>query len=483
MLFHVLLLGDAPEIDLLADALPSPDVVVGRVAATSFWSEPGRHSFDLVVLCHGDLTDDLSSAIGRVRSLEQRPEVVVLAESLTDREILDLQAAGCFAVVPSGLTEEPLTRAMQKVVERRRETLAARMESHGPRLKADDWICRSSATQNVVRIARRVAVSDTSVLLLGETGAGKEWLARVIHGESPRASGPFVAVNCGAIPEGLLESELFGHEKGAFTGAVKARRGFFEQAHGGTLFLDEIGDMAGHLQVRLLRSLQDRSIQRLGGEEVVPVDTRVIAATHRDLKAAMDGGGFRRDLYYRLAVVTLVVPALRERPEDIPLLADRYLREFVRKFDRSEIEGFTASALEALGAYPWPGNVRELINVIERAVLLCDGDRIDWVDLPLEVAAPAEPGSSATGDEAWVEDIEHWIDQPVDVGRQAVVADFERRYFTRLLQRNRGHIGRTAEQAGIDPRTLYNKLRQLGLKKSDFKGLTPQASSKSSQDS
>ena len=474
MLFHVLLLGDAPEIDLLASSLAGPDVAVGRTTAMSFWSEPGLHAFDLVVLCHGDLPDDLSSAIGRVRALEQRPEVVVLAEGLVDREILDLQAAGCFAVVPAGLADEPLTRAMQKVVSRRLETVAAQADSGGPQPKAEDLICRSSATQNVVRIARRVAVSDTSVLLLGETGAGKEWLARMIHGESPRASGPFVAVNCGAIPESLLESELFGHEKGAFTGAIKTRRGFFEQAHGGTLFLDEIGDMASHLQVRLLRTLQDRSIQRLGGEETVPVDTRVIAATHRDLKAAMDGGSFRRDLYYRLAVVTLVVPALRERQEDIPLLADRYLREFVGKFDRSEIEGFSASALEALGAYNWPGNVRELINVIERAVLLCEGDRIDWVDLPLEVAAPANSEPTDAND-SWVDDIEHWIEQPVEIGRQAVVADFERRYFTRLLQRNRGHIGRTAEQAGIDPRTLYNKLRQLGLKKSDFKGLAPAA--------
>ncbi len=470
MLFHVLVLGDGSEIDLLEASLTTGDVMTARRVAPAFWAEPGLQPFDLVIVNHRDLPEDFGSAIGRVRALEQKPEVVVLAEGLDDRRTLDLQAAGCFAVVPAGMAADPLTRAVQKVVDRRRETLVSHAGSRSAQPKVADLVCRSSATQNVLRIARRVAVSDTSVLLLGETGAGKEWLARAIHGESPRASGPFIAVNCGAIPEGLLESELFGHEKGAFTGAVKARRGYFEQAHGGTLFLDEIGDMAGHLQVRLLRALQDRTIQRLGGEETVPVDTRVVAATHRDLKAAMDGGSFRRDLYYRLAVVTLVVPALRERQEDIPLLADTYLKEFVLKLDRPEIEGFSEAALEALMAYDWPGNVRELINVIERAVLLCEGQRVDWVDLPLEVAAPADSDPPDSAGEPSVDDVELWIDQPLEFGREAVVIDFERRYFTRLLQRNRGHVGHTAEQAGIDPRTLYNKLRRLGLRKSDFKG-------------
>jgi DNA-binding NtrC family response regulator len=338
-------------------------------------------------------------------------------------------------------------------------------------VRTDQFISHSPAAQQILRMARRVAASDTSLLLLGETGSGKDWLARAVHSESPRCHAPFIAVNCGAVPESLLESELFGHVKGAFTGAVKDRRGYFELAHRGTLYLDEVGEMPQHLQIKLLRALQDRLIQRLGSEEVIEVDVRFIAATNRDLTAAVKNGTFRQDLYYRLAVVTLQVPALRERLEDIPELVENYLDKHTKKLNRADITGLTPRAAEALLTYDWPGNVRELVNVLERAVLLCEASTIDVVDLPVEIGMP--PGSPFHGEAASgakpLSDPGPWLDQPLDAGRLAVVADFERRYFAHHLERFRGSIAKTAEHAGVDPRTLYSKMRQLGLKKEDFK--------------
>lgn len=473
MLFRLLLVGEGPFGDVLKTRFAAADLVVDEVEVDRFWREPEARPFDLAVVARQNLPGDVGTAVARLRALEQKPELVVCGVDLPDRDVLALQAAGCFAVVPLGLADEALENVFGKLITRRRETVARVTRAlHGSSVQVDDLVCESAATRQILKIAGRVAVSDTSLLVLGETGVGKEWLARAVHGQSPRASGPFIPVNCGAIPENLLESELFGHEKGAFTGAVRARRGYFEQAHGGTLFLDEIGEMPPHLQVRLLRVLQDRTIQRLGGEESIPVDSRVVAATHKDLKAAIESGEFRRDLYYRLAVVTLTVPPLRERTEDIPALAEKYLRDFRIKLARPDIDGLSQQALDALLAYGWPGNVRELINVVERAVLLADGPNIELVDLPIEMAAPVETTSIGRNQTRPMDDLESWLDQPLEAGRLAVVADFERRYFERLLERNRGQVGKTAEQAGIDPRTLYNKMQRLGLYKRDFKDKT-----------
>ena len=231
---------------------------------------------------------------------------------------------------------------------------------------------KSRAMQELVRMARRVAAADSTVFLLGETGSGKERLARAIHAASPRREAPFVAVNCAALPESLLESELFGHERGAFTGATRSRRGHFELAHGGTLFLDEIAEMAPPLQGKLLRTLQERRIQRLGSERSLAVDVRILTATSRDVAAEMERDAFRRDLYYRLAVVTLTVPPLRERLEDLPDLVENILETLGRRLGRVGV-AVSGGAMAALAGYRWPGNVRELRNAIERAVLLGDG--------------------------------------------------------------------------------------------------------------
>jgi DNA-binding NtrC family response regulator len=453
----------------LAALLAELDVVVSEQPVDAFWQRPERDACDLVVVRREDLPEPAADVVERLRRLPERPEVVVLRGADNAGDIARLQAAGCFAIVPRELPDTALGKVLAKLVERRRETVLARVRvAQAPPLRFQEMVSGSPATQRLYRLAARVAPSDTSLLLLGETGTGKDFLARAVHGESPRSGGPFVAINCGAVPEGLLESELFGHEKGAFTGATRARRGHFELAHCGTLYLDEIAEMPGNLQVKLLRALQERAIQRLGGETPVEVDVRIIAATHRDLSAAIREGAFRQDLYYRLAVVTLTVPALRERRDDVPELVSSYLEKFVRKLGRAEIGGVAAPAMEAMRSYAWPGNVRELINVVERAVLLCEGEEIDLVDLPAEISGITSP-SDAGEEGSLFGDLEDWLERPLEAGREAVVVEFERRYLGRLLERYGGNVGKTAERAGIDPRTLYSKMRQLDLRKEAFK--------------
>ncbi len=471
MIRATLALGNAPLRDRLRKLLPEQDVLVScqELAALAL---PEREGADLIFVGSSDLAGVWGDTIAQLRGLPEQPEVIALQESEDSREIARLQAAGCFAIIPASLADSALRQTLITLVDRRREAMNSRLSTAPatPLLYFRDLISHSPATQKILRLATRVAASDTSLLILGETGVGKEWLARAIHAESPRVESPFIAVNCGAVPENLLESELFGHEKGAFTGAHRPRRGYFELAHRGTLFLDEVGEMPHHLQVKLLRALQDRTIQRLGSEALVEVDARIIAATNRDLIAALKAGEFRQDLYYRLAVVTLTLPPLRDRPEDIPSLVETYLHRFVRKLNRPEIQGVTPEAMVTLKAYAWPGNVRELINVVERAVLLCEGDQLDLSDLPEEISRTSStPQPEPSSVEPAPAIVEAWLDQPLEVGRQAMIDAFERRYLQRLLERNRGNVGQTAKDAGVDPRTLYNKMLALGLRKEDFK--------------
>jgi DNA-binding NtrC family response regulator len=323
--------------------------------------------------------------------------------------------------------------------------------------------------QRFLRLARRVVKGESALLILGETGVGKERLARSIHSESTRSAGPFVTVNCGALPEGLLESELFGHEEGAFTGAVRARRGYFELANRGTIFLDEIGEMPLHLQVKLLRVLEDRSIRRVGSERPIEVDVRIMAATNRNLKREMEEHRFRADLYYRLAVVTLTVPALRERREDIPELARTFLDRTRRQLGRP-ITSFHPDAMEALIRHDWPGNVRELINLIERAVLLAPGNEIRVSDFrggESFSASPEEaPLSSPYTKHAPFED---YIDRPLAEAREELSSAFEKDYLERTLTLCQGRVGDAARRSGVNERTLYAMMRRHGLRKEDFR--------------
>ncbi len=378
---------------------------------------------------------------------------------------------------PKVLADHPLLSEAASAAElRRAESANAPGVSPEAPTKLADFASESLAMRNLVELSRRVAAADSSLLILGETGVGKEWLARAIHAESPRHKAPFIAVNCAAIAESLLESELFGHEKGAFTGAVRTRRGYFELAHRGTLFLDEIGDMSPHLQVKLLRALQDRSIQHVGGETLIEVDVRIIAATNHNLEEAMEQKTFRRDLYYRLGVVTLTVPPLRERREDLPGLVHSYLGRLARRLGRP-IGAIDDEAMAALFAYHWPGNVRELINILERAVLLCPGVTVTPEDLPEAVFRRPTRIRQTPPPQAAPERVitlpDGWLDLPLTELKRELADELERRYLRYHLEAAEGKIGAAAKRAGLAPRSLYEKMRALGMRKEEFRSPRP----------
>jgi two-component system response regulator HydG len=295
----------------------------------------------------------------------------------------------------------------------------------------------------------RVAATPSTVLLTGESGTGKEVMARALHAAGSRRDGPFVAVNCAAIPEHLLESELFGHEEGAFTGAVRRRTGRFERADGGTLFLDEIGDMSLVLQAKILRVLEERVVERVGGEATVPVDVRVVAATNQELADRMEEGEFREDLYYRLAVVELHLPPLRQRGRDIRTLALHFAGIFARRYERP-VRAVTEAALQRLERYPWPGNVRELRNVMDRAVLLASGEVIGSGALRLGAGAPrSSPRGARPGEGGYPPTLS--------------LAEVEASHIRRVLTAEDGHMGRTAEVLGIHRNTLTRKVQEYGI--------------------
>jgi len=291
-------------------------------------------------------------------------------------------------------------------------------------------IGNSPVMQTLFTVIRKMANSDAAVLITGESGTGKELVARTIHAESPRAGGPFVAINCGAIPDNLLESELFGYERGAFTGATAQRRGRIEFASGGTLFLDEVGELPLALQVKLLRFLQDRTIERVGGRESIQVDARVIAATNRDLNEAIAAGTFRDDLYYRLRVITVAVPPLRERGQDVMLLAQAFL-ERTAADEKKPVKGFTPEAWDALRAYHWPGNIRELENRVKRAVIMAEGRLVSPVDLELSPPTQQTPSLRAAKEQT------------------------ERELVLAALMKHNGNITRAASELGLSRQALH----------------------------
>jgi len=300
------------------------------------------------------------------------------------------------------------------------------------------FVARSPAMADMLEMAARVAPLDTTVLVCGESGTGKEFIARMIHDESERSNGPLISVNCAALTETLLESELFGHVRGAFTGAVRDKAGLFELAGGGTLFLDEIGEIAAPLQAKLLRALQEREIRRVGGDRAIKVNVRVIAATNRDLRKAVANGTFRDDLYFRLGAFVITVPPLRERPEDIPYLVHEFLRRAAQRLGK-DVRGISAEAMANLVAHPWPGNVRELEHAIERAVILARGSTITARELPLDVRT-----RSATP-------------------RALDLRAHQEELIRQALQRFPGNRRAAAEALGISPVTLWRKMRRLGL--------------------
>ena len=374
-------------------------------------------------------------AEGRVGSL------LLVSREATARLAVDAMRAGAREVLVPPLEREPL------------ESLLRSLVSEGGRVPlpdpgaAGELVGSSPELMEVFKTVGRVAPSAATVLITGESGTGKEVVAREIHAASGRARGPFVAVNCAAIPEALLESELFGHTKGAFTGATAERQGLFEEAHEGTLFLDELGDLPVPLQVKLLRALQEGEVRRVGDNAPRSVDVRLVAATARDLEADVAEGRFRADLYYRVNVVRIHLPALRERSEDIPEL----VRHFVDRFNRRlgvHVTGVSAAAMRALVEYPWPGNVRELENVVERAMVLTDGPQLGVEQLPT-LAAPAQKTDASAS--------------PLDLSVKRRTEELERALIKEALERTRNNRTRAAKLLDLSHRALLYKIRDYGL--------------------
>jgi DNA-binding NtrC family response regulator len=389
-----------------------------------------------------------------VRARHTQTLFVLMTAHGDERTAVRALRDGAYDYLPKPFDNEEI-RALAR---RAREVLALRAENQ--RLRQElagsfrGLIGDSAALRDVQRLVRRAAPTDATVLVTGESGTGKEVVARALHDESRRAAGPFIALNCSALPGELIESELFGHLKGAFTGADRDREGLFEAADGGTLFLDEIGDLGAQAQAKLLRALEERRITRIGGTRSVPVNVRVIAATHRPLERMAAEGSFREDLLYRLRVIELHLPPLRERREDIPAIAIHFLADFAARYGRP-VRALSNAARGVLLAHDWPGNVRELRNAIERAVVLAEGESIESGDLPpgldARAALPLRPADAALAGLTWAE------------ARARAMDAWERDFLAAALERQGGNVSRTAQVLGLHRQSLQKRLRQIGL--------------------
>ncbi|MBI3294556.1 MAG: sigma-54-dependent Fis family transcriptional regulator [Deltaproteobacteria bacterium] len=373
------------------------------------------------------------------------PVILITAFGSTDTAI-DAMRNGAYDYIVKPFKLAEMRVIIDRAAEKRRlsrdnELLRSEVKK-GFRL--GEVLGKSPAMQSVFELVKKVAQASSNVLVTGESGTGKEVVARLVHTLGPRAQKPFIAINCTAIPETLLESELFGHAKGSFTGAHQRKQGLFEEAEGGTLFLDEIGDMSPALQAKLLRVIQERKVRPVGDNTFHDINVRIIAATHKDLKTSIRQGTFREDLFYRLSVIPIAIPPLRARPEDIPLLAEHFLQK-TRAASGTNVRGFTRRAMAKLMSLKWEGNVRELENVVERAVVLSPSDMIDVDDVPTpELASPDEFFQGATQD-------------------SPTLLQLEERYLKLVLEMTHGRKDKAAQILGINRRTLYRKEREYGL--------------------
>jgi len=402
-------------------------------------------AFDVV------LTDlkmpDLSGIelLGEILKLQQAPLVILMTAHGTIDSAVDAMRKGAFDYLTKPLEKDELLMVLRRAVERTHLVRENRMlrEQLRDRFRLDNIVGAHGSMQDVFRVVHKVAASASTVLIYGESGTGKELVARALHHESERRSRPFYAVNAAALPESILEAELFGHEKGAFTGADMRKVGLFEQASGSTLFLDEVGDLKRDLQVKLLRALQEREIMRVGGTERIRIDVRIVAATNQDLDRAVREGRFREDLYYRLNVIPIALPPLRDRRTDIPLLVEH----FVAKYAASPARGVSEEALKTLAAYDWPGNVRELESVVERALLLGEGDLIVPADLPATVRAGSGAPRAA---------------MDLDIPDSGINLDeLERSLILKALAKAGGNVSRAARLLGLSRRTLQYRMEKM----------------------
>jgi DNA-binding NtrC family response regulator len=378
------------------------------------------------------------------RRLQPQASAVIMTAYATVDTAVTAMKLGAYDYLVKPFDPEELSIMIQKIVAQqtllRENVLLRKVLKREYRFR--DMISKSARMQAVFDLSKTAAKSTSTILILGESGTGKELLARAVHAESPRRHDPFVAVSCAALTETLLESELFGHEKGSFTGAIARRKGKFESAHGGTIFLDEIGDISSKLQLDLLRVLEDRKFFRVGGTEAVAVDVRIIAATNRDLRKAVDEGAFREDLYYRLNVIPIVIPPLRDRLEDIPLLVEHFLEQLGAEMNK-HVEAVTPDAMRLLMSHGWPGNVRELRNILERGIVVATSPVVQAGDLGLMPSAPVL--SSGEG--------------------PASLEEVERRHICGVLHETGGNISQAARILGIDRATLYNKMKRYQIRR------------------
>ena len=386
-----------------------------------------------------------------IKAIDETVPVIIMTAYASKQTAIEAVNKGAFHYLDKHAKNDEIKMVIRNALEMRQvrsENSDLRRELvHTRRFEPGSIIGNSDEMQAVYRMVERVAGADSNILIHGESGTGKELIARAIHDQSHRAKGPFVTINCGALPESLLESELFGHVKGSFTGAIKDKDGLFKVANGGTFLLDEIGETSPGIQVKLLRAIQEREIIPVGGTKPIKVDVRIIAATNRDLEEEVQLGNFRMDLYYRLDVIRVTLPALRDRPDDIPLLVDHFLRRYKKDYDGGELgAALEPDVIDTLVAYSWPGNVRELENVIERAVILQEFDLIRLTDLPDKVVGERKGGGVEGLGEAGI-----------------TLEELERRYMIQVLHDTGWHKKRAAEILGINPSTLYRKIKSYGL--------------------
>ena len=415
----------------------------GRAAIEAVHGQP----FDLVLMDIRMIHVSGIEALEEIKAFNPAIPVILMTAYASVETAVEALKKGAYDYLTKPLDFDELKLAIARAMEhsRLKEENQLLRESLGLKFDRRNLIGRSAVMTKLLETVTQVAPSEATVLVTGESGTGKEVIAGAIHYNSPRREGPFIKINCAAIPETLLESELFGHEKGSFTGADRRREGKFRQADGGSIFLDEVSEMSLAMQVRLLRVLQEREITRVGGEEVIRVNVRVITATNRDLPAAIEAGRFRKDLFYRLNVVTLHVPPLRERKDDIPPLAEHFLKMFAEK-NRKRVRGFTPQAMDRLLRYDWPGNVRELMNTVERGVVLTRSEYIDEGELTPVLLKQHEEETVLPGEVP-----------------TASLEALEKATILKTLEQTGGNKSEAARRLGITRRTLHQKLKKYGM--------------------
>jgi two-component system response regulator AtoC len=448
---RVLIVDDEPNLRQMLEALLAREgyEAVGAASAAEALACHERRPADIIItdLCMPGM--DGMQLLAALRERESPATVVVMTAYGSTETALEAMKAGAYDYISKPFKPDEIVLTLRKAEERerlRRENQLLRSQLRRE-YSIEGIVFRSAAMREVLSTVEKVAPYKSTVLITGESGTGKELVARALHHASPRARAPFVAVNCGAIPATLLESELFGHVKGAFTDAVRTKRGLFEEAHGGTLFLDEIGELPRPLQVKLLRVLQEESIRRVGDTREIPVDARIVAATARSLTREVQAGRFREDLFYRLNVVHIVLPPLRDRREDIPVLVEAFLRKSNKRLG-TRVRGVAPEALERLLEYEWPGNVRELENLVERALVLSDGDVLGLKELPEKVRKVQQAPLTLPGD---------------DLSLKRASRALEESYIRKALERTGGNRTRAAEILEISPRALLYKLKEYGI--------------------